>query len=345
MLTLAAADTIAGVAGTATTVTVTISGLEITSAGVETYKVLYQGQLAAAAATLYTVPASTTAMVRSISVVNTSASATQTFQLFRGGLVGANAITPLLALPISGSAHSDGRSWDILPTSTGPWVTTIPTASQLITAQSATVIPLTLREHASQSVDVFVVEDSAGTDLVKVDSTGRVGIGVTPGDANASLELAKGIRFPATEVASTDANTLDDYEEGTFTPSLTFANPGTLNVIYVSRTGRYTKVGNLCTVRVLISTSTFTLGTATGLLRVSGLPFSTGASVGFPLMAASMSGYTKAGYTQVAAELAASISHLVIYATGSAVAGTELAAGDTPTGGQVVIFISGQYET
>lgn len=50
-----------------------------------------------------------------------------------------------------------------------------------------------------------------------------------------------GITFPATQSASSDANTLDDYEEGTWTPALGGAASG---VSYASRTGTYTKIGN-----------------------------------------------------------------------------------------------------
>lgn len=113
MLTLAAADTLAGVAQTTTTVTCTIFGMEL-NAGVETYKVLDQRQLATSAATIYTVPGSTTAFVKSILVVNTSVSATQTFQLFRGGTAQANAITPVITMPIGGAAsYEDGGAWTI----------------------------------------------------------------------------------------------------------------------------------------------------------------------------------------------------------------------------------------
>jgi hypothetical protein len=114
MLTLAAADTIAGVAQSATTVNCTIFGMQL-NAGVEAYSALYQGQLAAAAATIYTVPGSTQAFIRSIHVVNTNASTPQTFQLFRGGTAAANAITPIFVLPAGGSAtYEDGDGWMLL---------------------------------------------------------------------------------------------------------------------------------------------------------------------------------------------------------------------------------------
>lgn len=115
MLLLAAADTLAGVAQSASKVTCTIFGMELTTAGLaESYKVLDQRQLAAAAATIYTVPAGTTAFVRSIHVVNTDTTNTMTFQLFRGGLVAANAITAVITIPAGGTAvYEDGQGWAV----------------------------------------------------------------------------------------------------------------------------------------------------------------------------------------------------------------------------------------
>src|SRR5947209_19305543 len=124
MLTLAAADTLAAVAQTAATVTCTIFGMELVG-GTENYKALYQGQLAAADAVIYTAPASTTSFIKSIHVVNTNAGATQTFQLFRGGIVAANAITPVISLPAGGFAMYGEDGWRVY-TNAGAQVTTSP---------------------------------------------------------------------------------------------------------------------------------------------------------------------------------------------------------------------------
>ena len=74
------------------------------------------------------------------------------------------------------------------------------------------------------------------------------------------------IQFPATQNPSSDANTLDDYEEGTWTPVL--ANT---TATYTSRSGFYTKVGNVVTVwgNMIISGKTGDTGEA----GLSGLPF------------------------------------------------------------------------
>jgi hypothetical protein len=79
-----------------------------------------------------------------------------------------------------------------------------------------------------------------------------------------------GITFPASQSASTDANCLDDYEEGAFTPSFigTTTNP---TVTYGEQAGIYTKVGNLVTFRIRLTATGATGGS--GDLRVAGLPF------------------------------------------------------------------------
>jgi hypothetical protein len=80
---------------------------------------------------------------------------------------------------------------------------------------------------------------------------------------------AGGITFPATRSASSDVNTLDDYEEGTWTPSV-----GGTATYGPQRNGWYIKVGNLVTIACDLSIGTIGTGSAT---TVSGLPFSNNA--------------------------------------------------------------------
>jgi len=81
------------------------------------------------------------------------------------------------------------------------------------------------------------------------------------------------IKFPATQNASADANTLDDYEEGTFTPTVTFGTPGNLSVTYANQEGRYTKIGRMVMCEMYLQTSAFTHTTAAGNFIIAGLPF------------------------------------------------------------------------
>ena len=83
------------------------------------------------------------------------------------------------------------------------------------------------------------------------------------GNATPSTSGA-GITFPATQSASSDANTLDDYEEGTWTPTV---NSGTITV----GNNAYIKVGRLVTVWAVIST--FSDRSSASQITVGGFPF------------------------------------------------------------------------
>ena len=66
------------------------------------------------------------------------------------------------------------------------------------------------------------------------------------------------------------ANTLNDYEEGTFTPTVVFGS-GTTGITYSVRLGRYTKIGD--TVQYYVQCSLSAKGSSTGNLSITGLPF------------------------------------------------------------------------
>lgn len=78
------------------------------------------------------------------------------------------------------------------------------------------------------------------------------------------------IAFPATQNASADVNTLDDYEEGTWSPVL---SDGTNNATMDGTVTEawYVKIGKLVTIGGNLGTSS--LGSVSGSLRVTGLPF------------------------------------------------------------------------
>lgn len=88
--------------------------------------------------------------------------------------------------------------------------------------------------------------------------------------------LLQNIPFPATQSASGDANTLDDYEEGTWTPGISDSSVdpegNDKGQGYSTQAGFYTKIGNrvICVFRVTISD----LGTMNDeLMNLVGLPF------------------------------------------------------------------------
>ena len=110
MLTLAATNTLA--AGSSNgLVVLTVFGMEL-NAGTEVYKILFQGQLGATPATVYTVPGSTEAFVKSVHAVNLSGNK-EAFALFTNGLGDANRVTSDISLGVSGWAVYDENGWQI----------------------------------------------------------------------------------------------------------------------------------------------------------------------------------------------------------------------------------------
>ena len=91
-------------------------------------------------------------------------------------------------------------------------------------------------------------------------------------DGNLHFASGKGIDFSATANSSgtMQSELLDDYEEGTWTPGISFGN-NSVGVTYSVQTGEYTKIGRQVTVSGYIILSN--KGTSTGELKIEGLPF------------------------------------------------------------------------
>lgn len=142
------------------------------------------------------------------------------------------------------------------------------------------------------------------------------------------------IKFPAAQNASAEANTLDDYEEGTFTPTIigtTTSGTGT----YTGQVGRYTKVGNRVFVSIAVA---WTDHTGTGNIAIAGLPFATNATSGvIPVFAAYSNDLTYTG--DLVAYAAPSQTQVTIGVNAS---GAPL--GVVPMDTSAQIRISGHYE-
>lgn len=102
-------------------------------------------------------------------------------------------------------------------------------------------------------------------------SSGIVPDARIPGLTTDASSKIRNIAFPATQVASADGNTLDDYEEGQWTPALKFGG----NSVGMTGTfeGWYVKVGQMVQVslRIVLTAK----GSSTGTATITGLPFTT----------------------------------------------------------------------
>jgi len=91
---------------------------------------------------------------------------------------------------------------------------------------------------------------------------------ITTKDTNGILSV-NSVQFPATQSASEDANCLDDYEEGTWTPSIGG------NATYNEQVGYYTKIGNFVKLRFHINVNVLGTGSTT---TITGIPFTPASS-------------------------------------------------------------------
>ena len=126
---------------------------------------------------------------------------------------------------------------------------------------------------------------SAGTTSATFNTFG-IGLGT------ATPSSGIGITFPATQSASSDANTLDDYEEGTWTGGLTGSNVTGLSLT----NARYTKVGRLVTLTATVA-CTVTSSNVLTYVVIGSYPF---AFVDATSGSAYLNNNTKVGFTQIA---------------------------------------------
>lgn len=151
------------------------------------------------------------------------------------------------------------------------------------------------------------------------------------------INLTSGqIKFPASQLASSDPNTLDDYEEGTATLSMAFGTPGDLAVTYALRTAFYVKVGAIVSLHFALQSSAFTYTTANGNFTISGLPFTSESTGGNITIGALLwGGVTKVNFTSAVLNLNNGSTSSFVTMSGSSQAATQITTTEVASGGTV----------
>ena len=122
--------------------------------------------------------------------------------------------------------------------------------------------------HAVQDKDIVFKGDDGGSAVTALTLDMSAGGDLTLG-ANANIV------FPGTNVVSTSANTLDDYEEGAWTPACP-------NVTVAGSEGKYTKVGRLVTVTGYLNGTNLSSLSGSVEMRITGFPFTSTMDTTFP---------------------------------------------------------------
>ena len=118
----------------------------------------------------------------------------------------------------------------------------------------------------------------AAAEAMRIDSSQNVGIGMAPVkvlDVTGDIRTSTGILFGT----DTDAvNTLDDYEEGTWTPTVNDdTGSDSESQTYSIQTGTYTKIGNLVHIQGQVTVTSLGSLTTSQAARIAGLPFTSNA--------------------------------------------------------------------
>lgn len=157
-----------------------------------------------------------------------------------------------------------------------------------------------------------------GTERMRIPAAGGVQCVTTLSVGNATPAASgAGVTFPAAQSASSDANTLDDYQEASWTPTIVGSTTAGTGTYASGRFGRYTKIGNMIT---LWANLNWTGHTGTGNIEIGGLPENV----------VSLTDYRSAGVA-ITNDIALTAGNLA--AVRAADAGTTLQLIQQPTGG------------
>jgi hypothetical protein len=158
--------------------------------------------------------------------------------------------------------------------------------------------------NSSNATPNAMAFSTAGTERMRIDSNGRVLVGLTSANTSGSnFQVSQGITFPATQSPSSDVNTLDDYEEGTWTPTVASASG---SITSYSSSGQYIKIGSLVVLQFqYIITNN---GTGSGSINVSNLPFAGTANTSAGVIREiAVNGFTGSVYLNGTTTLSASV--------------------------------------
>lgn len=128
-----------------------------------------------------------------------------------------------------------------------------------------------LRIQVNGLTNGFRIFQNASSEVKYTFSDGQMGIGTeapaVPLDVVGNIRSSTGILFGSDTAA---ANALDDYEEGTFTPTIIGSTTAGTATYSGGQAGTYTKIGNVVYFQLYLG---YSGGTGTGDLRIAGLPF------------------------------------------------------------------------
>jgi hypothetical protein len=174
--------------------------------------------------------------------------------------IGIGTSSPGKKLDILSNTSQDGIR---ISGSSNPRLTIIDTTTPVQFDVLCTDTEVVLRSDTNHPM----VLSTNGTERARITSAGAVEI------ANGNLVFSTngtGIDFSASAGGGATSSLLDDYEEGTWTPGISFGG-ASAGVTFNSTTGNYVKIGQLLFINFRIDMSS--KGSSSGVARITGSPF------------------------------------------------------------------------
>ena len=207
----------------------------------------------------------TASSLTSVGTITTGTWSASTIAVARGG-------TGATTIPTNGQLLiGNGTGYTVASLTAGSNVTITPGAGSITIASASSggdvVGPASATDNALVRFDLTTgkLVQNSGTTLSDTGTLAMAGL------LDISSASAGQIKFPATQVASSNVNTLDDYEEGPFTPT---GN----GITFTSASGTYTKIGRAVTFRLdALWPTTANASNA----RIAGLPFAPAVGTAF----------------------------------------------------------------
>lgn len=161
---------------------------------------------------------------------------------------------------------------------------------------------------------------------------------LTKGSGLVTLPIGQ-LKFPATQNPSSDVNTLDDYSEGTWTPTVAGTTTAGSNS-YSIRVGNYTKIGNRVFFAALVILSAKDPAMA-GNVVINGLPFTASSSANIIPVNLAVSNVTLAAGAAAAGLVFPSSTRVSVFSVAGGSPSSSL--GVAAVGNSSEFYLNGSY--
>lgn len=206
-------------------------------------------------------------------------------------------------------------------------------AASAITVGSASTVSCSMLTCNSTATNVIT-----GSGIINMSPVAMVG---TSSNINTTTQNSLPFTYghSAGNSGTFTSNSMKDYEEGTFVPTIQGQATGGTTT-YTSQVGYYTRIGRMVSVSLFVSWSA---ATGTGVIRVMGLPFTANSNVAqFPMKMYSTV-FSLAGATEFMPIMGGGGNTIVIFGINASPAPVTRISSDLTANQNALLYINGVY--